>query len=235
MIVADGGRVALADIDDAGGRALVSELGEDRAMYRRCDVSDIAAVESFVEEAAAWGGGLDFLVNNAGMLGMGSTSDIDPEQWRRVLEVDLFSVFYFCRAAIPWLKQRSHSAIVNNASVSGLFGDYGMAAYSAAKGGVVNYTRNLALDLARDGIRANAVCPGAIDTPMFSGVSAIQSLHQAYVRAIPMGRPGKADEIAAVVGFLLSDAAAYVTGAMIPVDGGVTCATAFPNFADHIP
>jgi meso-butanediol dehydrogenase/(S,S)-butanediol dehydrogenase/diacetyl reductase len=214
---------------------LISELGEDRARYRRWDVADIATVESFVDEVAAWGGGLDFLVNNAGMLGMGSTTDVAPEQWRRVIEVDLFSVFYFCRAAIPWLKQRQGAAIVNNASTSGLFGDYGMAPYSAAKGGVINYPRSLALELARDGIRVNAVCPGAIEMPMFSGVTSVPSLHEAYIRAIPMARPGGADEIAAVVGFLLSDAAAYITGAMIPVDGGVTCATGFPNFADHIP
>lgn len=234
MIVAEGGRAAIADLDQDRGSALVARLGGDRCWFAACDVADLPAVSAFVDDAAAWGGRLDFLVNNAGMVGMGSTVDIEPDEWRRILEVDLFSVFNFCRAAIPYLRRQPGSAIVNNASVSGLFGDYGMAAYSAAKGGVVNYTRNLALDLARDGIRVNAVCPGAIETPMFEGVSAIPSLHAAYVQSIPMKRLGTASEIADVVGFLLSDAATYVTGALIPVDGGITCATSFPDLNDHM-
>jgi meso-butanediol dehydrogenase/(S,S)-butanediol dehydrogenase/diacetyl reductase len=235
MIVADGGRVAIADLNRELGSALVEKWGDDRGWFSPCDVADLDAVSDFVERAADWGGRLDFLVNNAGMVGMGSTVDIEPGHWRRILEVDLFSVFHFCRAAIPHLRRQTGAAIVNNASVSGMFGDYGMAAYSAAKGGVVNYTRNLALDLARDGIRVNAVCPGAIETPMFAGVSTVPSLQAAYVQAIPMRRLGQPSEIANVVGFLLSDAATYVTGALIPVDGGVTCATSFPDLNDHMP
>jgi meso-butanediol dehydrogenase/(S,S)-butanediol dehydrogenase/diacetyl reductase len=234
LIIAEGGKAAIADLDQDRGNALAARLGGDRCRFTACDVADLHAVSAFVDEATAWGGRLDFLVNNAGMIGMGSTVGLEPDQWRRILEVDLFSVFNFCRAAIPHLRLQSGSAIVNNASVSGLFGDYGMAAYSAAKGGVVNYTRNLALDLARDGIRVNAVCPGAIETPMFAGVTAIPALHAAYVGAIPLKRLGRATEIADVVAFLLSDASTYVTGAMIPVDGGITCATGFPDLNDHM-
>jgi meso-butanediol dehydrogenase/(S,S)-butanediol dehydrogenase/diacetyl reductase len=125
-------------------------------------------------------------------------------------------------------------AIVNNASISGLLGDFGMSSYCAAKGGIINYTRNVALDLAKKGIRVNAVCPGAIETPLFSGIHAVPGLFEGFVRSTPMGRVGSAEEVAEVVAFLLSDAASFMTGAIIPIDGGVTCGTGLPNMNDYM-
>ena len=119
---------------------------------------------------------------------------------------------------------------MNTASISGMGGDYGLAAYNAAKGAVLNYTRTLAIDHARDGIRVNAVCPGPIDTPLARTLLENEKIAREYRERIPMGRVGTAEEVASVVAFLASDDAAYVTGAAIVVDGGLTAATGQPNF-----
>jgi meso-butanediol dehydrogenase/(S,S)-butanediol dehydrogenase/diacetyl reductase len=147
-----------------------------------------------------------------------------------VIEVDLHSVFYGCRAGIPHLQRAGGGAIVNTASISGTAGDYGLSDYNAAKGAVLNYTRTLAIDHARDGIRVNSVCPGPIATPLAGPLLANEKITREYRERIPMGRVGTAEEVAAVVAFLASDDAAYVTGAAIIVDGGLTAATGQPNF-----
>ena len=128
------------------------------------------------------------------------------------------------------LRRARRGAIVNTASISGTRGDYGLAAYNAAKGAVLNYTRTLALDHAPDGIRVNSVCPGPIDTPLAGPLLANERIAREYRERIPMGRVGTAEEVASVVAFLASDDAAYVTGAAIVVDGGLTASTGQPNF-----
>ena len=148
-----------------------------------------------------------------------------------MLAIDLDSVFYGCRAAIPHLRRAGGGAIVNTASISGLFGDYGLLAYNAAKGGVVNLTRALAIDHAREGIRVNAVCPGPIDTPLTAGAGRASRSWPASTRRTSRWVASDApEEIAAAVAFLASDDASYVTGAMLVVDGGVTAATGQANF-----
>jgi len=226
---AEGAKVMLGDVDADGGRALAAKLGA-AAAFEPVDVRRLEQVEAVTEAAVKHFGRLDIVFNNAGIGAYGATPDLDPELWRAVLEVDLFSIFYGCRAAIPHLRAGGGGAIVNTASISGLGGDYGLGAYNAAKGGVVNYTRTLAIDHARDKIRVNAVCPGPIDTPLAGPLLANPKIVDSYNQVIPMGRVGRAEEVAAAVAFLASDDAAYITGTMLVVDGGLTAATGQPNF-----
>jgi meso-butanediol dehydrogenase/(S,S)-butanediol dehydrogenase/diacetyl reductase len=229
----EGARVAIADMNEALGEQLAKELaGADAgALFRATDVADLSEVEALVDAAVARFGRLDVLVNNAGIGSFGETPDLDPEQWHRVIAVDLHAVFYGCRAAIPELRRAGGGAIVNTASISGLRGDYGFAAYNAAKGAVVNYTRTLALDHGRDRIRANAVCPGPIDTPLASVLMQNATIVAEYQRLVPLGRIGRPEDVAAAIAFLASDDAAYVSGACLEVDGGLTAHSGQPNFA----
>ena len=229
LIVREGGSVMMADLGDQAGDSLVAELGAVNSSYRACDVAAIEQVELLVAATIERFGQIDILFNNAGVTGMGSTTTTEPDLWRRVLEVDLFSVFYCCRAAIPHMLANGGGAIVNTASISGMVGDFGMASYNAAKGGLINYSRNLALDYATSGIRVNVVCPGVTDTPMIAGVAQVPGLLKAFIAPVPMARLGSPEEIAEVVAFLASDAASFMTGAIVPVDGGLTASSGLPN------
>jgi meso-butanediol dehydrogenase/(S,S)-butanediol dehydrogenase/diacetyl reductase len=225
---AEGAAVVIADLNDDLGEAAAGALGE-RALYRHADVAVWDDVEALIEDAVQTFGGLDVLFNNAGVGSFGQTPDLEIEAWRRVIDIDLTGVFYGCRAAIPRLRQRGGGAIVNTASISGLAGDYSFAAYNAAKGAVVNYTRAAAIDHARENIRINAVCPGPVDTPLIAAVNSMQGIRQTWDECVPLGRFARPEEIAAVVAFLASDDASYIVGACIPVDGGVTAHTGQPN------
>jgi meso-butanediol dehydrogenase/(S,S)-butanediol dehydrogenase/diacetyl reductase len=229
----EGAQVAIGDLAEAAGTALADDVaGRDGgAFFHPVDVAELAQVERLVAATAERFGRLDVLVNNAGIGSFGETPDVDPEQWHRVIAVDLHSVFYVCRAAVPHLRRAGRGAIVNTASISGLRGDYGFAAYNAAKGAVVNYTRTLALDHGRDGIRVNAVCPGPIDTPLAGPLVQNETIMAEYRRLIPLGRVGRADEVAAAIAFLASDDASYVSGACLEVDGALTAHTGQPNLS----
>jgi meso-butanediol dehydrogenase/(S,S)-butanediol dehydrogenase/diacetyl reductase len=229
---AEGARLALGDLNEAGCAKVARELDPSgaRVLARALDVRELEAVEAFTRAAVERFGRLDVLFNNAGIGTFGLVPEMDPKVWRDIIDVDLNSVYYGCRAAIPHLVAGGGGAIVNTASISGLGGDYGLAAYNAAKGAVVNLTRSLALDHARDGIRTNAVCPGPIETALTAPMLGIPALMEEYRRLLPMGRMGTADEVAAAVAFLASDDAAYVNGVSLAVDGGVTCWTGQNNF-----
>ena len=225
---AEGASVLVADLNDEMGAALVKELGS-RAIYRRVDVASWDEVEAMVKAAHAAFGRLDILVNNAGIGSFATAADIALEDWKRVIDIDLNGVFYGCRAAIPIMRAQGGGAIVNTASASGLAGDYSFAAYNAAKGAVVNFTRAAAIDHAREGVRINAVCPGPVNTPIISGVFAIPGVKDAWDERVPMGRFAEPEEIAAVIVFLCSTDASFVTGANYCVDGGLTAHTGQPN------
>lgn len=234
ILAGEGCKVMIADLNDNLGSQIISELGIERASYTPCDVSNIEEVNNLISQTIEKYGKIDILFNNAGIGGYGKTPELPPEEWRRVLEVDLFSIFYTCRAVIPHMQRQGCGVIINNASISGLGGDFGMGNYNAAKGGIVNYTRSLAMDHAAENIRVNAVCPGGVDTPLFSGIKANQDLLNAFISVIPMGRLAQPEEIAEVVAFLASEAAGYITGAVIPIDGGITAQTGLPNIPDYI-
>ena len=226
LLAQGGARVMIGDLPGSAGAELAAELG---GRFTPCDVAERAQVETLVAAAVDAFGGLDLLVSNAGIGSFGEAPDLDPEAWRRVLAVDLDAVFFGARAAIPAMRARGGGAIVNVASISGMHGDYGFAAYSAAKGAVINFTRTLALDHAKDNIRVNAVCPGLVDTPLTGAFKTVPGLAELWQAGIPMGRAARPEEIAQVIVFLLSDAASYMTGSNVVVDGGVTAHTGQPN------
>jgi len=205
----------------------------DGVDYLRCDVADADALATAVDDSvarlAASDRRLDVLVNNAGIGSLAPAPTLPVDEWRRVLEVNLGSVFYACRRAIPVMQEAGGGAIVNVASISGLFGDYGFGAYNASKGAVVNYTRTLALDHGRHGIRVNAVCPGLVDTPLTATLQMVEGLFDRWSELIPLGRPARPDEIASTIAFLASDDASYLTGSSVVVDGGITAGTGQPD------
>jgi meso-butanediol dehydrogenase/(S,S)-butanediol dehydrogenase/diacetyl reductase len=229
-LMAEGASVVVADLQRDRAEALASELG-DRADPVGLDVTNHEAVDRLMAGAVERFGRLDVVFNNAGISSMGRVDELEVDDWQRVIDVDLTAVFYGCRSAVPHLRAGGGGAIVNTASISGLFGDWGLPAYNAAKGGVMNLTRALAADHARDGIRVNAVCPGGIATAMTDSLVHSRRAQTQYERLIPQARMGRPEEIAAAVAFLASDDASYITGHGLVVDGGVTALTGQPNFS----
>lgn len=225
----EGASLALADLATDGLDEIVRQLtSSGSTVIGRClDVAVPTQVDEFVELVVESFGCLDVLVNNAGISLFGHVTEITVDDWHRVMAVDVDSVFYATRAALPHLIT-SGGCIVNTCSISGLFGDYGLVAYNTAKGAVANLTRSLAIDHAPDGVRVNAVSPGAVATPMLSGM--LRHFSDEYERLVPMGRPARPEEVAAAIAFLASDDASYITGHNLVVDGGVTAATGQPNF-----
>ncbi|GGC63367.1 3-oxoacyl-ACP reductase [Chelatococcus reniformis] len=225
----EGARLALSDLrlDALEARAAELALPRDQLICSATDVRDVRQIEAFVAQAAGAFGRIDVLVNNAGIGRRGQVAGLADEDWRQVMDVTLDSVFYGARAALPHLT-RTRGNIVNIASISGLAGDGGNAAYNAAKGAVVNLTRAMAVDHGPDGVRVNAVCPGLTVTPLTRKMRETPAVMDQFEERIPLARAGEADEIAAAIAFLASDEASYVTGVSLAVDGGLTAWTGQP-------
>jgi meso-butanediol dehydrogenase/(S,S)-butanediol dehydrogenase/diacetyl reductase len=224
-----GAQVLVADLNVPAERGEGGPTQPDSIIYARCDVGSEADMSAIFDVARDRFGGLDILVNNAATGAFGEVPDLTYEAWKRVIDVTLNSVFLASRAAIPLMRKRGGGAIVNVASISGLAGDFGMTSYNTAKGAVVNMTRNMAIDHAKDGIRINAVCPGLVDTPATSFLKARPAIWGPFTSTIPMGRAAQPDEIASAIVFLASPEASYMTGSILVVDGGKTAHTGQPN------
>jgi meso-butanediol dehydrogenase/(S,S)-butanediol dehydrogenase/diacetyl reductase len=185
------------------------------------------AVQGLVRAAVDRFGALHVMVNNAGVAPEGKITEASPDDWRKVMAIDVDGVFHGCRAAIPELA-KTRGSVVNVSSVSGLGGDWGLSFYNAAKGAVTNFTRALAMDHARDGIRINAVCPSLTRTDLTEEMYGNRELMAKFAERIPMGRGAEPEEIAAVIAFLASDDARFITGVNLPVDGGLTASNGQP-------
>jgi NAD(P)-dependent dehydrogenase (short-subunit alcohol dehydrogenase family) len=223
----EGARIIVADVSEDGGRQTV-EIVRDKggeAEFFRCDVSRAADADALVAAAVKTYGRLDCAFNNAGIAGtQRKTADYEEDEWDRIMAINLKGVWLCLRAEIRQLvAQRSPGAIVNTASAAGLVASHSMPAYTAAKHGVVGLTKCAALEYARAGIRINDVCPGVVDTPLVAGMIAQQpKLASRLDQVEPVGRKARPEEIAEAVVWLCSDAASFVTGASISVDGGLT-------------
>tara|TARA_R110000868_G_C10784557_1_gene755791 strand:- start:165 stop:950 length:786 start_codon:yes stop_codon:yes gene_type:complete len=217
-----GGKVVVADLNIEVDT--FAEFG-DRVIMHRTDVGDQSQVQALIEKAVSHFGRIDCLVNNAGTGNLTASEDLMADELDRVFKVNTASVVYACGAAIPHMRRQGGGSIVNNASIAGLLGDAAMPAYNLTKAATVNYTRSLAGAVGRDNIRVNCVCPGDVRTPMTTVLDSIPKLRAAWNAAAPLGRAAEASEIAEAIAFLLSDAASYIHGAILPVDGGVTSQT----------
>jgi meso-butanediol dehydrogenase/(S,S)-butanediol dehydrogenase/diacetyl reductase len=247
----EGARVVIADINEAGAKQVAEEIGP-AAIAVRVDVSEPREVEAMIARAVEAFGRLDVLHNNATLMEVGPIAKLTVEGWNRTLAVNLTGAFLGMKLVLPALRKQGGGAIINTASISGLAGDYGLAAYNAAKAGLVNLTRSAALEFARYRIRVNCICPGGIETPLLGSLLGTnepvphwipaagparsapsaeerQRFRERFAKAHPLGRLGTPEEIAAVACFLASDDASFITGAAIVADGGMIAWTGIPS------
>lgn len=214
----EGARVAVADLDEAAAQQEAERIGGN-AFAVKVDVSNPESVQAMVQTVAERAGRIDILVNNAGIAGNSiPVSEYPIEEWQKVIAIDLNGVFYCCKAVIPHMRKLGKGRIVNVASIAGKEGNPNLAAYSAAKAGVIGFTKALGKELATSGIIVNCITPAVIETEILKQVT--NEMVQYMVSRIPLGRTGQPEEVAALVTWLSSDECSFSTGAVFDISGG---------------
>jgi NAD(P)-dependent dehydrogenase (short-subunit alcohol dehydrogenase family) len=234
LFAAEGARVVVADFDAGLGTATVEAIAAagGEAAFVAVDVADNDQVAAMVQFARTRFGGLHVLYNNAGIFPAddGGVTETPESTWERVMDVNLKGVWLGCKHGVPALVESGGGSIINVASFVAIVGAAtAQIAYTASKGGVLSMTREIAVEHARNGIRANALCPGPIATPMLEELMSDPQRRQRRMVHIPMGRLGQAGELAKAALFLASDDSSYMTGASLVVDGGITAAYVTPE------
>lgn len=221
---ARGAKVVLADMVEDKDQAALNEIKKTggEAVFIRCDVSKGSDIKVLFDKIISTFGRLDFAFNNAGIEGnMGNTEECTEENWDKTISVNLTGIWMCMKHEIPLMLKQGNGSIVNCASVAGLIGFPGLPAYVASKHAVIGLTKTAALENAKRSIRINAVCPGVIHTPMIDRLTGKdKEVEKQYIDMEPVGRMGKPEEVAEAVVWLCSDAASFVTGHSMPVDGG---------------
>lgn len=232
----EGAKVMCADIDGEGAERTARQIADSggEAASTRADVSVAADVEGMVRATVERWGRLDVLVNNAGIYFILPLTQVPEEEWDRLMSINLKGVYLGCKYAIPQMVSQGKGVIVNTASIAGLRGAANWTTYCASKGGVVQLTKALAVELARLNVRVNCVCPGIIDTGMFDQAVSMTGADKAELAASigeahPMGRIGRPEEVAAAILFLASEEASFITGVPLSVDGGLWAGSAPPE------
>ena len=226
---AEGANVVLNSRNREDCEKVAKEMDDARTLIVEGSIADRDIADGIVARAVEHFGGLDVLVNNAGVAGGGIFHKTDDEEIDRIIDINVKGTMYMCRAAIPELA-KTKGSIVNTSSVSGLGGDWSLPIYNASKGAVSNLTRALALQLGAKGIRVNAVCPSFTRSDMTDGMADNDGLMESFQRRMPLGAPAEPEDIAGPILFLASDDARMVTGVNLPVDGGVNASNGQPNF-----
>lgn len=237
LFAKEGASVIGCDINDEAGAEtidLARKQGHD-AVYVHCDASSEHDVREMVIFAVKTYGKLDILYNNAGISGpFTSSPDISEEEWDRTQAINLKSVFLCCKHAIPELIKQPTSSIISTASMAALLGGafdgvFHLDAYSASKGGIVAFSRSIAAAYGLYGLRSNVICPGYIETSLSGPIIANSALNNALIARTPLRRWGRPEDVAYLALFLASDESVFLTGATIPIDGGVSCAVGIPD------
>jgi NAD(P)-dependent dehydrogenase (short-subunit alcohol dehydrogenase family) len=234
LFAAQGARIVVADYDEAGGAQTVASVtgAGGEATFVRADVSSASDCDAMVQHAMATFGGLHVLYNNAGVFPNddGGVLDTPEATWERVMDINLKGVWLGCRSGIPALLASGGGSIINVASfVAWVGAATAQIAYTTSKGGVLSMTREMAVEYGRQGIRANALCPGPIETPLLAELMSDPARRARRLVHIPMGRLGQAEELAKAALFLASDDSSFMTGASLIVDGGITAAYVTPE------
>ncbi|MFP7231346.1 dihydroanticapsin 7-dehydrogenase [Bacillus subtilis] len=220
--------VVVADIDEAQGIAMIRKENNDRLHFIRTDITDEAACQQAVQSAIDTFGGLDVLINNAGIEIVAPIHEMELSDWNKVLQVNLTGTFLMSKHALKHMLAAGKGNIINTCSVGGLVAWPDIPAYNASKGGVLQLTRSMAVDYAKHQIRVNCVCPGIIDTPLNeksfleNNEGTLEEIKKEKAKVNPLLRLGKPEEIANVILFLASDLSSYMTGSAITADGGYT-------------